>query len=53
MSNQTAALSFATGHAMPLEWGGKRGVLTLVSSAYPAVCGIHRVADLIFNLKSR
>ena len=57
VSRQSAALSSATQHAMPPEFGRKWGtecLNTRFPSAYPAVCGIQREADFyniyIFSL---
>ena len=47
VSKQSAALSSATQHAMPPEFGRKWG--TEVPSAYSAVCGIQRKANLIIK----
>ena len=45
VSRKSVALSLVTQHAMPPEFGRKWGT---VPSAYPAVSGIQREADLFY-----
>ena len=48
MSRPSAALTSATQHSMPLEFGRNWGTKCLNGSLCPAVCGIQREADLFF-----
>ena len=51
LMHHSAALSYATQHAMPLELGGKWG-LECLNTRFPVptllLCGIQRQADFIF-----
>ena len=50
IKDKVAALSSATQHAMPPEFGIQWGTECL-NIRYPAVCGIQREVDLFYNKK--